>query len=224
MNTFIKVDQGSDIIHIDKKVLSNKTNRKLYKQNQQFFDEHVEYKHNSLGYRTCENVPEIYGIAFGCSHTYGQGLKVSERWSTLVEQEVGFDIINLGVCGTGINFILLNLIRLLTSTLEKPKFIIMQCPNTARLTLPREFCTNNIIPQRKEYSSLYIDNSIEYHSIECYNLIHKLCKKENIKIIDFYFWGSLGYKQIEVVDYARDMAHPGIETQNLIKNYIMSNL
>ena len=226
MDTFIKVNQGSEIIHINKTILTTKPKRMLYKRNRLFFDEFVDYTHNSLGYRTYENIPKNYGLAVGCSHTYGQGLKVEERWSTLVEESSGVDIINLGTCGTGINFILLNLLRLITSNVESPKFIIMQCPSEQRLTLPKLDSTTNVVPQHSRFASLYKDDSIECHSRECYDLIHKLCKKEKIKIIDFYFWNSSieKSKQVEVLDFARDMDHPGIKTQHLVKEYVMSKL
>jgi hypothetical protein len=226
MNTFITVGNSSDISRIeDKPPLSIKKYKKLYKLNREFFDEYVEYKHNSLGYRTYENIPKKYGLAVGCSHTYGVGLKENERWSTLVQESTGVDIINLGAGGTGINFILLNLLRLFTSNIKLPEFIIMQCPNTGRLTLPRPGSTRNIYPGLKAFSPLYRDTSVEYHSIECYKLIHKLCKKEKIKIIDFCFWNSVGSsKKIDVIDYARDLDHPGIKTQQLVKEYVMSKL
>jgi hypothetical protein len=224
MNTFIPVEHADDISRIEKAAMSKKLT-KWYRLNREFVNEYVEYKHNSLGYRTYENIPKKYSLAVGCSHTYGAGLKENERWSTLVQESTGVDIINLGACGTGINFILLNLLRLFTSNIKLPEFIIMQSPNTARLTLPRPGSTKNILPEQKEFSPLYRDTSVECHSIECYELIHKLCKKEKIKIIDFNFWGlSVSNKPIIPIDYARDMAHPGIKTQHLVKEYILENL
>lgn len=232
MNPFINIKQAdipqySEVVHSNSvgKAFLNKNQRKLLKTNLNYFSEQIIYKSNSFGYRTHDCLPKDYILALGCSHTYGTGLHESERYTNLLENEIQLPVVNLGAPGTGINFILLNLLRLIYSNYTKPKVVLCQFPNVARLTLPKstsgKLC---VLPQDKTFSVLYKDDSISAHSEICYQIILDMLKREKIKLVSFYFWESLGQTQIKVIDQARDLDHPGPKTNVAIKNYILDKL
>ena len=79
-----------------------------------------------------------YFVACGCSNTYGFALHEEDRYSNLIESETNIPVINLGVCGSGPNFIMMNLFKLLSSGLKKPKAVFIQWPMHMRMTFPTE--------------------------------------------------------------------------------------
>ena len=211
--------------HLYELSLISKDRKRFYKKNKQYCTEDIVYKHNSYGYRTIDTIPENYILALGCSHTYGSALHEKERYSNIVEKELGTPVVNLGVPGTSINFILLNLLKLVYSSTHKPKVLICQNPNLDRLTLPRTDGLLTTVPLNKRYRSLYMDDSLAVHSRLCHQLIKDTAKSHNIKIIDFCVWGvSVGNKTIIPDDYARDIDHPGPKSNRLIADYILENL
>jgi hypothetical protein len=229
MNPFININQSnnlqsSEIVYYYKKI-ENKNQKKLYKTNPNYYSEPVTYNLNSFGYRTYNSLPQDYILTLGCSHTYGTGLHEHERYTNLLENEIGIPVINIGSPGIGINFIMLNLLKLIYSSYPKPRSIICQFPNLERLTIPTKQGNICAIPQNKLYASLFKhEDNVATHSEICYQIILDMLKKEKIKLISFYLWGSLGSSQIEVIDYARDFDHPGPNTNISIKNYILDKL
>lgn len=229
MNPFIDISNDVDFkkekIHLSDYFLLDKRQKKILKGNQDYFTESVTYNLNSFGYRTYKSLPENYILSFGCSHTFGFGLHEYERYTNLLENEIQIPVVNLGATGTGINFILLNLLKLIYSSYTTPKVIVCQFPNLERLTLPKrlkgKLC---ILPTKYKYRSLYKDDSVSVHSEFCYQTIVDICKREKIKLISFYVWNSVGDKNIKILDYARDFDHPGPKTNIAIKNYILNKL
>lgn len=210
--------------HLYELSLTSRDRKKFFKRNKSYCTENVLYKHNSYGYRTIDYIPNEYILVLGCSHTYGSGLHEYERYSNILETELEIPVVNLGVPGTSINFILLNLLKLVYSSYKLPKAIICQYPNLGRLTLPRTDGLLNIVPSNTLYRSLYIDDSLDTHSRLCYQLIKDTAKTYNIKLIDFYLWNSIGDEKIVPIDYARDIDHPGPESNKLFADYILEKL
>lgn len=98
----------------------------------------IRYTVNSLGYRTKE-LSDIdqnnFFIAYGCSFTYGVGLAEDELWTATVANELGIECFNLGMGGCGMDYIYLNTMTYLKNTDIKPKFVIIQCPDPARMVM-----------------------------------------------------------------------------------------
>jgi hypothetical protein len=74
-------------------------------------------------------------VAYGCSFTYGVGLAEDELWTTTVANELGVECLNLGMGGCGMDYIYLNTMTYLKNTDIKPKFVIIQCPEPARMVM-----------------------------------------------------------------------------------------
>ena len=98
----------------------------------------IRYTVNSLGYRTKEFADiarDNFFIAYGCSFTYGVGLAEDELWTTAAANDLGIECLNLGMGGCGMDFIYLNTMTYLKNTDIKPKFVIIQCPDPARMVM-----------------------------------------------------------------------------------------
>lgn len=210
--------------HIKNLKIFDKEKRKYIKKNINYFGETIKYNHNSYGYRTRSVLPEEYILNFGCSHTYGTGLHEHERYSNIIEESAKLPVINLGVHGSSVNFILLNFLKLIASFSTLPKIIILQCPNLDRLAMPKSNGHLSVTPADRQYKTLYYTDSLKTHNLICYDILTRLIKKEKIKLIDFFLWNSVGAKQFKPIDWARDFDHPGPETNREIAKYILENI
>lgn len=97
--------------------------------NQSFDDGSIEYKFNSLGYRTQEFdqfKPENFFLALGCSYTEGIGLRDDQIWCNQLAERLGIKCMNLGLGGTGIEIVHAITTQYVRSNLPKPKMVIVQ--------------------------------------------------------------------------------------------------
>lgn len=94
----------------------------------------IEYKFNSLGYRTKEidDLDKDFILSFGCSYTEGVGLNTNQIWIDHVANNLGIDYYNAAKQATGIDFVYLNNLLWVNSSLPKPKLVIIQWPYKAR--------------------------------------------------------------------------------------------
>ena len=85
-----------------RKNLDNPTKRRLleslgYGPN----DPPITYQYNRQGFRCDQFDDRPAGIALGCSHTEGVGLRLEESWPSVLSQISGHHVWNLGVGGSG---------------------------------------------------------------------------------------------------------------------------
>jgi hypothetical protein len=94
----------------------------------------IEYKFNSLGYRTkeIEDLDKEFVLSYGCSYTEGVGLNVNQIWIDQVAKTLGMDYYNAAKQATGIDFVYLNNLMWINSDLPKPKLVIIQWPQKHR--------------------------------------------------------------------------------------------
>lgn len=124
----------------------NTDNKSLFEKNLKklgndwyYSDKEITYEYNSLGYRTKEFVEldDDYFITFGCSNTEGIGLENKKTWPKLVSVETKFDVFNLGMASTSIDFQYYNTILLYNQILKTnriPKFVVYLWPSSERTT------------------------------------------------------------------------------------------
>ena len=95
----------------------------------------ISYVHNEHGYRTrsFHNLPKKFGIAMGCSHTYGVGVRAEDTWHAELSRLSGLEFLNLGIESHGIQAI-----TALTYQWHKyfalPEIVVIQLPNWNRHT------------------------------------------------------------------------------------------
>jgi hypothetical protein len=102
-----------------------------------YYDNEIEYKFNSWGYRTKEfdDLEKDYLLTFGCSYTEGVGLHYNDMWSTKLSKVLNMDIFNLGAGGTSPDFQMYNTILFFNHVLKLnklPKLVVYQWPATHR--------------------------------------------------------------------------------------------
>lgn len=147
-----------------------------------YYDNEIEYKFNSWGYRTKEfdDLDKDYLLTFGCSYTEGIGLHYDDMWSTKLSKTLNLDIFNLGAGGTSPNFQLYNTILFFNHVLKLnklPKLVVYQWPEIHRIVyafktnnyngiefesfsgaLPEEWHPQNSLEYGKWYYHSYLEN------------------------------------------------------------------
>jgi hypothetical protein len=103
-----------------------------------YYDNEIEYKFNSWGYRAKEfdDLDDDYLLTFGCSYTEGVGLHYDDMWSTKLSKTLDLDIFNLGAGGTSPDFQMYNTILFFNHVLKLnklPKLVVYQWPEIHRI-------------------------------------------------------------------------------------------
>jgi hypothetical protein len=96
----------------------------------------IEYKFNSLGYRSKEidEVSDNFILGFGCSFTEGVGIEEQDTWISKVAKYLRMDYVNLGKQATGMDIQCYNALMYKNSELRLPKLVIIQWPQMFRLS------------------------------------------------------------------------------------------
>jgi hypothetical protein len=178
------------------------------------------YKFNSHGFR-CEEFSNEPSIVFlGCSMTIGIGLPVHHTWPSLVANNLNLKCYNLGIGGSSND----TAFRLAYFWLEKikPKLVVFCQTFSARMEI---FSTNGIIGTPAEtvkdfYLTHWTGNTHNLHLLQTKNClaINKLSDTIGAKFI------KVDVNQFQYKDYARDLAHPGIQSNIDFSKIVMSEI
>jgi hypothetical protein len=196
------------------------------------------YKHNSHGFR-CEEFDDSPSIVtLGCSHAYGTGLPLETTWSQILAKKLDLTCFNLGVPASAND----TMFRLASIYLEKikPKLVVLWDIDPARFEVILDDRSYTFLPNKNHTFSPKDSNYTEMTKVHSwYNLwiAHddnpELNKRKNIAGIQtictqlgIKFWckqhnpGDI----LSMPGLARDLMHPGIETNANIANYIAERL
>lgn len=111
-----------------------KKNLIKYGETWKYYDTTIEYKFNSLGYRTKE-ISELHNdfmLTFGCSYTEGVGLPQSDVWPEQLSKNIKIDLYNAAKQATGMDFQFWNAMRWTQTNQPDPKLVIVQWPQKTR--------------------------------------------------------------------------------------------
>jgi hypothetical protein len=200
--------------------------------------EKVLYKTNKYGHRSVEidELQDDYFLFTGCSYTEGVGLPYEKTYPYLVSEHFNKTYYNLGIGGTGVDLVTLNLISFLSLIKKKPSKIIIQWPNFHRffnfksdfqmqLFLPSasanylyKILTKEDIPYRQNI--FYRQYVLQYLKNLGFNSIYELCQEQ---ISDKSLNNSI-IPMLRHVDLARDLSHPGIKTHQLWANLVINEI
>jgi len=186
----------------------------------------VEYKVNSLGYRSPEfntiNWTECY-IIQGCSAVFGTGTKEDDQiTSHYLSEMIGAPVINLGVPGSGMGVQYVNALEMLENNI-KPKGVFIIYPSMDRYSLYTNGKLENIGPwsNDKQLEWMLNNNSREHNLnlMRGYRLLWKLAD------VPLYEWShhvtnrSFCNEVIswdDYLDYGFDNEHWGSKTSKAI--------
>ena len=187
----------------------------------------IPYTVNRFGYRCTHVMPPStdYILVAGCSQTFGEALKNEERYVTLLENHFQLPVLNIGVRGGSPNLVRDNLLQLISSGHNLPKFVIIQWPNENRLWVDTWGINANA--PVKQFKYFYKGNCLKNISDVSYNQTQWLLKNANIPSFQFKIWpvaNDIDMPWIDVVDYAIDGHHPGTITNQNIAKFIRKNM
>lgn len=192
-----------------------------------WIDLQFTYKFNSKGFRCSEFTNEPSIVFLGCSLTQGVGLPIEQTWATIVANQLNLKCYNLGIGGSSND----TAFRLAYSWLTtiKPIYVVLCTPHSERLELLSmdkcfQLLANPGTPRPGEdFYKHWIcnENNSTLNKIKNIFAIKYLCSQLNIKltVIDS---NTLFLKMNE--DLARDLAHPGINSNLKFAEYVLSEL
>jgi hypothetical protein len=189
------------------------------------FDCSVTYTLNSQGYR-CPEWDQIDWnnsyLLFGCSVVQGVGLEESQTLNQILEPLLGNPVINLGVGGGSLPFILANTYKLIDAGI-KPKAVIIVYPEPSRVAL---FLKDNVEHvgawvSDKWYNTWVKDNNAEFYGYLASRSINTAWATHGVPVISVHQPDVPGPQDLpRYVDVAADGSHPGPETIKLWADHI----
>tara|TARA_Y100000389_G_scaffold193048_1_gene221405 strand:- start:4840 stop:5454 length:615 start_codon:yes stop_codon:yes gene_type:complete len=173
---------------------------------------------NSSGFRMTKELDDIdldnYCLFLGSSHTEGVGVRIDQRYSTLVSAVLRGDEVNLGVGGGGIDAVEHNLLSWFMYTDKLPKCLVIEWPAYQRY-MRDIHGQKNLCPagawSNPEFlvhadSAMYVKAELAYHNLHRLSPI-KIIDVMHSKIVD-QTWQSLMIWHSNK-DVGTDGAHPG---------------
>lgn len=193
-----------------------------------WLDSNISYKFNKHGFRSNEFCEKDNAIFLGCSYTFGIGLPLHKTFPQIVCEKIGLECFNLGLPASSndtafrLSYIWLN--RL------KPKLVILTAPSCTRFEL---LSPNNI---SMEVESRFIttmdqltnvgnhtswidtDQNGELNQKKNTMAIKYICDNLKIKCLVF------SSNDIEVIDKARDLLHPGVNSNQKFADTVLKKI
>ena len=225
------VNQTINFYSTDNKNLFKENNKKLGKE-WAYYKANIEYKFNSLGYRTKEisELSKDFLLTFGCSYTEGVGLYQQEIWTEYVAKFLNLDLYNHAKHSTGPDIQYYNAMLWAMSKKPKPSLVIVQWPYKSRKCFANRR-NNGIHLQDKSYTrsqdgtwwgKRYVQDTgeMELNILFWFESFNNLWKLEGVPVLNFTWDHDLAQDltrsryQIhrikpKVYDKARDLGHDG---------------
>jgi hypothetical protein len=218
-----------------------KFNKNLLSKPDNWYYRHNEitYTLNSQGYRTKE-FKEIKWedsiVIFGCSHVMGAGLDDGDTISSNLERLIGLPVINMGVCGSSVDYNITNQ-TILRSYYPRPRAVVNLWPNIDRGTWFHQHTVEHLLPYSLKYNPnennklIFALNEDRYHQIVRGN-IHRLIAEQLWKHDGLYYDATTNIIDAEALscdffyrdNNARDCSHFGKDCSVVIAGKIAKKL
>lgn len=190
-------------------------------------DTEITYTFNSHGFRCNEFTSDPTIMFLGCSYTCGVGLPIHASWTSIVASKLNLASANLGIGGYSSD----TAFRLCYGWIDviQPKLVVMLQPHASRFELVKLIANNSVeIKTISSFSydvhkSFYADwishdSNSELNSLKNLLAIKSLCTERNIKFINFTL------SELHSNDWARDLAHSGIESNKQFAKRVLSTI
>jgi hypothetical protein len=187
-----------------------------------WIDNHFTYNFNSCGFR-CKDFVDGSNIMFlGCSQTTGVGVPAENTWAEIVSAKLGMHCANLGIGGSSMD----TAFRMCHGYIDKikPKLVVLMKNPKMRLEIFNKNDPENLGPW-VDYSETYdrwITNDYNDFFLREKNTlaIQMMCNTRKIKLVES---NVVDYEEIQI-DFARDLAHFGVETHKLVADDVLSKI
>jgi len=189
----------------------------------------LDYKFNSDGFRAEEFSTNGGGIIFlGCSYTFGIGLPLENTFPQIVCREMGVECLNLGLPASSND----TAFRLADIWIDKlnPSIVILLSPTETRFELLIHDSNSNEIESRfittmdqmvntaNEPYWLNTEQNGQINRKKNKLAIQKICDDRGIKFVQD------NVESLINVDFARDLQHPGTESNQLFARKLLNQL
>ena len=194
----------------------NLIKRKSLLEKYDWLSTEIDYTFNSDGFRSREFSTHTGGVMFlGCSYTFGIGLPLEQTFPQLVSRELGLECLNLGLPASSND----TAFRLADTWIEKlnPSTVVLLSPAETRFEVLFENKHNGQILSRfittmEQFSN---EGNSDWSKTNQNGLINR--KKNKLAIQKICDDRGIQFLQDDTenlvsVDFARDLAHPGVES------------
>lgn len=214
-----------------------KKNLKTQPEDWYWKDKKITYSYNSQGYRCPEWDAIDWSqsiLFFGCSFIFGVGVSDEDTCASQLQEITGIPVINLGCPGSSPMFQWVNSVRLRKANIN-PLKVIYSWPSSCRVSefkkYPDPILKQHWGPWRDAgfgnywIKHRYVGDYFLKEAIDCCDMIwncpvyHLYINTNRVHIYDYVL---NSYELPLQIDYARDLAHPGINTFRSWASYIES--
>jgi hypothetical protein len=219
--TFSRLGSDSEVKF--SKNLSNQPADWIYRNKE------VTYIRNSCGHRCAETVSDGFVMFTGCSITEGIALALEDTYPYIVADNLGKEYYNLALNGFGPDMVALNLSTWFLNN-PIPSLVVIQWPEAHRKF---ELVNGTAVPvgpwgdrsDNTEYISKDMWNNFERvittpYMEHYFNVIRtttlNYLRSKNIPVVEIM------PEDLQIVDRARDLSHPGIESHKLLASLVLS--
>lgn len=199
----------------------------------EYFTKEITYIRNSHGHR-CKEIVDLdseFILFVGCSLTEGISLSINDTFAYKLSKDLNIDYYNLGVSACGPDLTALNVSYWFKNIKRVPKFIVLQWPAVHRKFEKAE--DDKLMPigawiiDRFEFvddklkqdfmsgvESKYFDHYFDVLRSTTLAYLEFL----NIPVIELFA------DDFERIDFARDLTHPGVKSNDRIVDIIKTKL
>ena len=198
----------------------------------------IIYSINSLGHRSVETnkLGKEYILFTGCSHTQGIGLPLQETYADIVAKNFNMPYYNLALSGSGNDLIFINISKWLKYFSSKPKLIVIQYTYRERFYRELGDCIELIGPWNFEKLPLETRHNFINYSTDV-QLGEESFRKNKELVLNFLSilgikcieippanMGSIENIEFKILDTARDLLHPGKQSNIILANEIIRKI
>jgi hypothetical protein len=199
--------------------------KKLELERLGYIDATITYAFNSHGFRTQEFDQPADAVCFGCSYTMGTGLFQHHTWPAQLTEISGLTTINLGHAGSSNDTALRMAMHYLPILKPRYAFWLQTAAHRIEILDDRsDLCVNLLGPNDQSDDFYYRDNFVkQWFASDSNQQIHlekntrafkHLCNE--LDIICVVFSQNTSHDKIVQFDLARDLMHPGTESNRAL--------
>jgi hypothetical protein len=212
-----------DWLPMDTKELYEKNLKENYKllSDNNWIDNPFTYKFNGRGFRSDEFTSNSAVMFFGCSLTIGIGIPWESTWSYLISKSLGLNCFNLGQGGASND----TAYRLASNWIKliKPKIVVfMNTPGPRSEIIVDNKFKEIDVHYREYYNDTMFHDWISTDINALLNqekntlAIKQLCNDQGIKFVS-----HAPFVRGDYFDLARDLMHPGINSNAVMAHKIL---